>query len=233
MSPREAQQTDPIHRLMLTTAYEALEMSGYSDEQLKTKGGTAFGTFYGQSSDDWREVNAGQNIDTFHITGGNRAFGPGRINYHFGWDGPSMVVDAACSASALAIEMACDALQSRNCDVALAGGANIMTASDIFAGLSRAGFLSVTGSCKTWDESADGYCRADGVGSVVLKREEDAIRDNDNILAVIRATKTNHSADASSITHPSSQAQEKLFRRVLQDACLSPSHIDYVEVGVQ
>jgi len=156
MSAREAAQTDPIHRLMLMTAYEALEMAGYSAEDSNNN---TFATYYGQSSDDWREVNAGQNIDIFHITGGNRAFGPGRINYFFGWEGPSMNIDAACSASALSIQLACTALKSRECDTALAGGANILTASDIFAGLSRGGFLSPTGSCKTWDAEADGYCR--------------------------------------------------------------------------
>lgn len=229
MSPREAAQTDPIHRLMLTTAYEALEMIGYSPDQVKDRDNNVFATFYGQSSDDWREVNAGQDIDTFHITGGIRAFGPGRINYHFGWEGPSMSIDTACSASAVAIEMACSALNSKKCDTALAGGANLMTASDMFAGLSRASFLSSSGSCKTWDVEADGYCRADSVATVVLKREEDAIRDRDNILAVIASIGTNHSAHASSITHPDSSAQEQLFRRVLHDGCLRPLDIDYIE----
>jgi len=156
MSAREAAQTDPMQRLMLMTAYEALETAGYSSEDTINH---IFGTYYGQSSDDWREVNAGQDIDIFHITGGNRAFGPGRINYFFGWEGPSMNIDAACSASALSIQLACSALKSRECDTALAGGANILTASDIFAGLSRGGFLSPTGPCKTWDAEADGYCR--------------------------------------------------------------------------
>ena len=156
MSAREAAQTDPMQRLMLMTAYEALEVAGYSAEDLTNN---LFGTYYGQSSDDWREVNAGQQIDIFHITGGNRAFGPGRVSYFFGWEGPSMSVDTACSASAVSIQLACSALKSRECDVTLAGGANILTASDIFAGLSRGGFLSPTGSCKTWDAEADGYCR--------------------------------------------------------------------------
>ena len=229
LSPREAAQTDPMQRFMLLTAYEALEMAGYSCDRTSATDHRRIATYYGQSSDDWREVNAGQDIDQFHITGGNRAFGPGRVNYHFGWEGPSMNVDAACSASALAIQLACSALRTRDCDTALAGGANVMTASDIFAGLSRANFLSPTGSCKTWDKSADGYCRGDAVGTIVLKRLSDAVRDKDHILATIRAAHTNHSAKAVSITHPDAGTQQKLFERVISDAHLAPKDIDYVE----
>jgi len=230
MSPREAAQTDPIHRLLLMTAYEALEMSGYSFDRTPATHHSKIGTYFGQSSDDWREVNASQDIDTFHITGGIRAFGPGRINYHFGWEGPSFSLDTACSGSSAAIHLACSALISRQCDTALAGGANIMTASDLFAGLSRGGFLSPTGSCKTWDENADGYCRADGVGTIVLKRLEDAIADRDNIQAVTKSIATNHSANATSITHPHAETQQKLLRQVLEEASLTPGDIDYVEM---
>ncbi len=230
MSPREATQTDPMQRLLLMTAYEALETAGYSFDRTPSTHHSKIGTYFGQSSDDWREVNASQDIDTFHITGGIRAFGPGRINYHFGWEGPSFSLDTACSGSSAAIHLACSALISRECDTALAGGANIMTASDLFAGLSRGGFLSPTGSCKTWDENADGYCRADGVGTVVLKRLEDAIADRDNIQAVIKSIATNHSANAISITHPHAETQQKLLRKVLQEASLMPGQIDYIEM---
>ena len=205
-------------------------MSGYSFDRTPSTHHSKIGTYFGQSSDDWREVNASQDIDTFHITGGIRAFGPGRINYHFGWEGPSFSLDTACSGSSAAIHLACSALIARECDTALAGGANIMTASDLFAGLSRGGFLSPTGSCKTWDENADGYCRADGVGTVVLKRLGDAIADRDNIQAVIKSIATNHSANATSITHPHAETQQKLLRQVLHEASLMPGDIDYIEM---
>jgi iron transport multicopper oxidase len=107
---------------------------------------------------------------------------------------------------------------------------NLLTTSDLFAGLSRGSFLSKTGSCKTFDNEADGYCRADVVGAVVLKRLEDAISDRDNIQAVIKSVATNHSADAISITHPHAGAQERLFRRVLGEACVSPYDVDYIEM---
>lgn len=219
-----------MQRLLLTTTYEALEMAGYSPDRSPATASRRIGTFFGQTCDDWREVNASQNIDTYFITGGIRAFGPGRLNYHFKWEGPSYSVDTACSSSSASIQLACSALLSRECDTAVAGGTNILTSSDLFAGLSRGSFLSPTGSCKTFDNDADGYCRGDAVGSIVLKRLEDALADRDNIQAVIRGTLTNHSAHAVSITHPHAETQERLFRTVLQEACIEPNEVEYVEM---
>ncbi|KAI0455324.1 hypothetical protein F5B21DRAFT_503379 [Xylaria acuta] len=230
MSPREAAQTDPQQRLLLLTTYEALEMAGYQPNATPSTSNRRIGSYIGQTSDDYREVNASQNVDTFFITGGIRAFGPGRLNYHFGWEGPSYSVDTACSSSAASIQLACSALLARECDTAIGGGANLLTSSDLFAGLSRGGFLSKTGGCKTFDNDADGYVRADAVGVVVLKRLADAITDRDNILAVIKGATTNHSAEAVSITHPHAGTQERLFRSVLDKAGLRPQDIDYVEL---
>ena len=225
MSPKEASQTDPMQRLMLQTAYEALESAGYGADSTVN-----VGTYYGQGGDDYRQVNSGQDVDINYITGGIRAFGPGRVSHHFGWKGPSMTVDTACSASAVAIHQACSALKMGECDMALAGGANLLTCSDMFAGLSRASFLSQTGSCKTWDESADGYCRADAVATIVLKRVDNALKDGDNILGVIRSIATNHAADAVSITQPHADTQATLFQRVLESAGLTSDDIDHVEM---
>ena len=112
----------------------------------------------------------------------------------------------------------------------VAGGLNILTNPDVFAGLSKGFFLSNTGNCKTWDSRADGYCRADGVGSVVMKRLEDALADNDNILGVITSAATNHSAEAISITRPHSGAQSYLFRQVIGRAGIDPLDVGYVEL---
>lgn len=230
MSPREATETDPMHRLALVTAYEALEQSGFVANSTASTQQDRVGTFYGQTCDDWREVNAAQNIGTYFIPGGVRAFAPGRISYYFGFRGPSYSVDTACSSSLAAIQIACTSLQTGECDTALAGGVNVLTAPDIFAGLSRGQFLSKSGSCKTWDSKADGYCRADGVGSIVLKREEDAIADKDNIYGVILASATNHSADAVSITHPHAGNQSYLYRSILHSAGVDPLKVSYVEL---
>lgn len=229
-SPREARQADPAQRLALLTAYEAIEMAGFVTDRTASSQRHRVGVYYGTTSDDWREINSGQNIDTYFIPGGNRAFIPGRINYFFKFSGPSVSVDTACSSSLAAINVACTALLNRECDTALAGGTNVMTNPDNFAGLDRGHFLSPTGNCKTFDDGADGYCRADGVGSVVLKRLADAIADKDPIFGVIRGTHTSHSAEAVSITRPLADAQEYLFRQLLSETGIHPHEISYVEM---
>ncbi|KAH7036481.1 polyketide synthase-like protein [Macrophomina phaseolina] len=230
MSPREAAQTDPMGRLALTTAYEALEMSGYVPNRTPSTKLHRIGTFYGQTSDDWREINAAENVDTYFITGGVRAFAPGRINYYFKFSGPSYSIDTACSSSLAAIQLACTSLWAGDCDTACAGGLNVLTNPDIFAGLSKGQFLSKTGSCKTYDNDADGYCRGDGCGTVILKRYEDAIADKDNILGCILGAATNHSAEAVSITHPHAGAQEFLYKKVLANAGVDAHDVSYVEM---
>lgn len=225
MSPREARTVDPTQRLLLMVAYEALEEAGYLDDH-----GRRIGTFFGQATDDYRETNAGQDVDLYYVPGGMRAFGPGRLNYHFKWDGPSYSIDTACSASAAALELACNDLVNRDCDITLAGGGSLLSGPQMFAGLSRGGFLSPTGACKTFAENADGYCRGEGVGVVVLKRLNDAMADGDNIQAVIRAIATNHSAQAASITHPHSLTQQALYKRVLAKTLVKAKNIQYIEM---
>ena len=105
MSPREAQQTDPMQRLALVTAYEALERAGYVANRTAATNLHRIGTFYGQASDDYREVNSAQEISTYFIPGGCRAFGPGRINYFFKFSGPSFSCDTACSSSLATIQV--------------------------------------------------------------------------------------------------------------------------------
>ncbi|KAJ2986930.1 hypothetical protein NUW58_g4794 [Xylaria curta] len=230
MSPREAFQTDPMQRMALMTAYEALEMSGYVPNRTPSTRLDRIGTFYGQTSDDWREINAAQEVDTYFITGGVRAFGPGRINYYFGFSGPSLNIDTACSSSAAAMHVACTSLWAKECDTAIVGGLSCMTNSDIFSGLSRGQFLSKKNNCNTFDNDADGYCRADGCASVIVKRLDDALADKDNILAVILGAQTNHSADAISITHPHGPTQSVLSTSILDEAGVDPHDVDYVEM---
>lgn len=170
----------------------------------------------------------GSNID--QISGGVRAFGPGRINYHFGFSGPSFSIDTACSSSFAAIQLACTSLRAGECDTVFTGGMNVMTNPDIFSGLSKGQFLSKTGSCKTYDESADGYCRGDGVVTLILKRLDDAVAENDPILGVISGIATNHSAEAISITHPHAGAQKFLFQKIMDEASVDVRAVNYVEM---
>lgn len=230
MSPREALQADPAQRLALLTAYEALEMAGLVPDSTPSTQRSRVGIFYGMTSDDYREVNSGQDIDTYFIPGGNRAFTPGRINYYFKFSGPSVSVDTACSSSLAAIHMACNSIWRNDCDTAITGGVNVLTNPDNHAGLDRGHFLSRTGNCNTFDDGADGYCRADGVGTVILKRLEDAQADNDPIHGVIVGAYTNHSAESVSITRPHVGAQSYIFEKLLNEASVDSKEISYIEM---
>lgn len=205
-------------------------MAGYAPNRTPSTRLKRVGTFFGQASDDWRELNGSQNISTYAVPGGERAFANGRINYFFKFAGPSFNIDTACSSGLAAVQAACSALLAGEADTVIAGGLNIITDPDNYAGLGNAHFLSKTGQCRVWDKDADGYCRADGVGSVVIKRLEDAEADNDNVLAVVLSGATNHSAEAISITHPHAGAQRDNYTQVMQSAGVNPLDVSYVEL---
>jgi naphtho-gamma-pyrone polyketide synthase len=150
MSPHEAENTDPAQRLAITTTYEAMEMAGMVRNRTPSTQQDRVGVFFGTTSDDWREVNSGQDIGTYFIPGGNRAFVPGRISYFFRFSGPSLSIDTACSSSFAAIQTACSYLWRGECDTAIAGGTNVLTNPDNFAGLGRGHFLSTTGTSITY-----------------------------------------------------------------------------------
>ena len=230
ISPREAPQVDPAQRIALLTAYEAVEQAGIVPGATPSTQKDRVGVFYGVTSNDWMETNSAQNIDTYLIPGGNRAFIPGRINYFFNFSGPSYSVDTACSSSLASIHVACNALWLGDIDMAVAGGTNVLTNPDFTAGLDRGHFLSRTGNCKTFDDGADGYCRGEGVATLILKRLDDAVADGDPIQAVISAACTNHSAEAESITRPLVAAQKDIFRKMLSSAGVDPYDIGYVEM---
>ncbi|KFZ09262.1 hypothetical protein V501_05642 [Pseudogymnoascus sp. VKM F-4519 (FW-2642)] len=230
ISPREAENTDPAQRLAITTTYEALEMAGMVPNRTPSTQQDRIGVFYGVTSDDWREVNSGQDVDTYFIPGGNRAFVPGRISYFFRFSGPSLSIDTACSSSFAAIQIACSNLWRGECDTAIAGGSNVLTNPDNFAGLDRGHFLTTTGNCDAFDDKASGYCRADAVGSVILKRLEDAQADNDPIFGVIVGAYTNHCGQTDSITRPHEGDQTSVFKRIIRHANVNPLDISYVEM---
>ena len=221
---------DPLQRLLMLATYEAMEKAGYSESGGLSTNSKRIATYMGQTTDDWRAVTEARGIDIYYIPGVSRAFVPGKLNYHFKWEGASYNIDAACASSSTAVASACSALIARECDTAVAGGGSILAAPAVFAGCSRGGFLSSTGGCKTFSDDADGYCRGEGVGVVVLKRLEDAHADNDNILAVIRGSGRSYAADAVSITQPHPEAQSRLYRQVLEQACLDPNDISFVEM---
>ncbi|KAM0241576.1 hypothetical protein ACHAPO_001262 [Fusarium lateritium] len=230
ISPREAPQVDPAQRLALMTAYEAIEQAGIVPDATPSTRPDRVGVFYGVTSNDWLETNSAQNIDTYFIPGGNRAFIPGRINYFFKFSGPSYAIDTACSSSLAGIHLACNALWQNDVDTAIAGGTNVLTNPDFHAGLDRGHFLSRTGNCKTFDDGADGYCRGEGVATIIMKRLDDALAENDPILGVVLGAYTNHSAESESITRPHVGAQRVIFNKILNEAAVDPYTVSYVEM---
>jgi 3-oxoacyl-(acyl-carrier-protein) synthase len=228
ISGREANAMDPQQRMALAVAYEAVESAGLcglrADEFDRD-----IGTYIGVANDDYDCNVASHPVNAFCLTGTLRSMIAGRINHHFGWYGPAVTIDTACSASAVAIHTACRALQSRDCSVALAGGTCAITSSRMTQNLIGAGFLSPTGASKAFDVSADGYCRAEGAGMVVLRRLSDALEHGDHVLGVITGSAVNQASNTSPIFVPDTHSQLALYKKVLAQAGAVPSDISYVE----
>ena len=228
MSPREAASMDPQQRILLETAYQAMESSGYlGSHQRET--GDPVGVFLGASFVEYLDNTSANPPTAYTSTGTIRAFLSGKISYHFGWTGPSEILDTACSSSLVAINRACKAIQNDECSVALTGGVNLITGIHNYLDLAKAGFLSPTGQCKPFDGGADGYCRSEGVGLVVLKRLNQALNDQDRILGVIPGASTNQGGLSPSLTVPHSAAQVKLYRNILHQAGMRPEQVSYCE----
>jgi acyl transferase domain-containing protein len=152
-----------------------------------------------------------------------------RIAYALNLVGPALTVDTACSSSLVAFHLACQALENGDCEVALAGGVNVMLQPETFVLMCKGGFLAADGRCKSFDASADGYGRGEGAGMVALKKLDDAVRDGDRIYAVVKATGSNQDGRTTAITVPNAESQENLARSVCVRAGLAPNEITYVE----
>lgn len=233
INPREAANMDPQQRMMLELSFEALDSSGYlftHSREIEGKAtGDNVGCFIGASLVEYLDNTNAHGPTAYTSTGTIRAFLCGRLSHYYGWCGPSEVIDTACSSSLVAINRACKAIQAGECNMALAGGVNIITGVNNFLDLGKAGFLSPTGQCKPFDKHADGYCRSDGAGLVVLKTLKQALDDNDQILGIIPAIATNQGGLSPSITVPHSAAQQALYQAVIQKAGLQPEQITYIE----
>ena len=227
-NPKEALNTDPQQRVLLELAYQALDSSGYLGSH-RRESGDPVGCFIGASFAEYLDNTNAHPPTAYTSTGTIRAFLCGRISYYFGWSGPSEVLDTACSSSLVAINRACKAVQTGECTMALAGGVNIMTGINNFLDLAKAGFLSPTRQCKPFDQAADGYCRSEGGGLIVLKLLDQALADGDQILGVISGIATNQGGLSSSITIPHSPAQKKLYQTVLHQAGMNSDQVSYVE----
>ncbi|MDP1575029.1 MAG: beta-ketoacyl synthase N-terminal-like domain-containing protein [Coxiellaceae bacterium] len=152
-----------------------------------------------------------------------------RISYHFGLEGPAILIKTACSSSLVAVHQAVRALQTGDCDFAIAGGINLVLSPDISVSLTKGGFLSPDGRCKSFDATANGYVRSEGCGLLLLKNYDDAVRDGDNILSVIIGSAINQDGASNGITAPSGKAQARCYELALENAGISADQVQYVE----
>ncbi|PSR81806.1 hypothetical protein BD289DRAFT_488997 [Coniella lustricola] len=231
---REAAYMDPQQRLLLEVCYEAMESSGYTRHYAKGckshPSGDDVGVFVGHTYTEYLENTCAHPPATYASTGTIRAFVAGRLSYYFGWTGPAEVIDTACSASVVSINRAVKALQGGECRMAVAGGVNIITGANNYLDLAKTGFLSPTGQCKPFDAAADGYCRGEGAGLVVLKPLAQALKDGDRIMDVIGGSSHRQGGLSPGITYPDIPTQEVIFRDVLRQAGdMHPDQVTYVE----
>jgi acyl transferase domain-containing protein len=231
ISRREAEVLDPQQRLLLEVAVEALEHAGIAPDPRR---GSDAGVFVGiMNNNEFVSVKGissePSRLNSHDSTGQATSAAAGRLSYTLGFHGPSVAVDTACSSSLVAIHLACQALRLRECQIAVAGGVNVILAPETTISFCKTRMLSPTGRCKTFDAGADGYVRGEGCGVIVLKRLSDALREQDNILALIRGSAVNQDGRSSSLTAPSGLAQQAVVRRALQMAGVRPSDIDYIE----
>jgi amino acid adenylation domain-containing protein len=228
ISPREARSMDPQQRLAMEISWEALEYAGEASERLS--GGNT-GVFIGISGSDYgrRLFNDQTRLDLYSGTGSAASIAANRISYFLGLRGPSIAVDTACSSSLVALDLACSSLKNGVCDMALAGGVNLILSPEMTIIFSKAGLMAPDGRCKTFDASADGYVRSEGCGIIVLKRYADAVRDGNRILALIRSSLVNQDGQSNGLTVPNGLAQTSLIRDALLQAGVTPSDVSYVE----
>ncbi|WP_437580044.1 type I polyketide synthase [Sorangium sp. So ce887] len=227
ISPREAKQVDPQHRLLLETAWQALEEATIVPASLKD---TSTGVFIGIGLSDYALMQgSAEDTDAYAAMGTLSSFAAGRLAFTLGLQGPALAIDTACSSSLVALHLACQSLRRGECDLALAGGVQVMTLAEPFVLLSRTRALAADGRSKTFSANADGYGRGEGVVVLALERLRDAEARGHRVLAVVRGSAVNHDGASSGITAPNGTSQQKVLRAALDDARLAPAEVDVVE----
>lgn len=231
MSPREAHSLDPQQRLLLHAAWEALEDGGIPADRLA---GTDVGVFIGGFTLDYQLLqNQGRTsryrFKPHSATGMMMTMLANRISHAFDFRGPSMTIDTACSGSLVAAHLAAYSIWNGECDLALAGGVNVMVGPNTAIAESKSGFLSPEGRSKAFDESADGYARGEGGAIVVIKPLRRALDDGDEIYAQILGTAVSQDGHTDGITVPREEAQEAAITTALRRAGVDPGEVGYVE----
>ncbi|TVX93376.1 type I polyketide synthase [Paenibacillus agilis] len=231
ISPKEAKSLDPQQRLLLELTWEAFENGGINIAQHY---GSNTGVYIGIAGEEYSfaHYKSGDlsKVDAYSLTGTTFSTACGRISYTFGFEGPSFCVDTACSSSLTALHLASRAIKSGEVDTAVVGAVNLMISPAVHVCFSKLEAISVDGQSKSFDASANGYGRGEGGGVLILKRLSDAIKNNDNILGIVKGTAINQDGKSNGLTAPNGLAQEKVITKALKDAGLNYSDIDYMEM---
>ena len=228
ISPREAERMDPQQRLLLEVAWETLENAGQSPDKLA---GSQTGVFVGISGNDYSRLlyDDPQSLDAYTGTGNSHSIAANRLSYVLDLRGPSVAVDTACSSSLVSVHLACQSIRNGECNMALAGGVNLILTPELTITFSQARMMSSEGHCKTFDDSADGYVRSEGCGLVLLKPLSQALKDGDTVLSVIRGSAVNQDGRSNGLTAPNALAQEAVILQALHNANATPDQISYIE----
>ncbi len=228
VTPREAEVMDPQQRILLEVAWEALEHAGIPPHTLA---GTEAGVFVGVGSDDYgrRLLEDLPRIEAWSGIGAAMCAVANRISYALDFRGPSLAVDTACSASLVALHLACQSLRLGESSLALTGGINLLVSPGLTLSLDAAGATAPDGRSKSFDATADGYGRGEGCGILVLKLLADAERDGDRVLSVIRGSAVSQDGRTNGIMAPSGPAQEHVLGLACRQAGVEPGSIGYVE----
>ncbi|CAL8127801.1 unnamed protein product [Orchesella dallaii] len=226
IAPAEAAKTDVQARLLLEVSWEAFEDAGINPEKLEN---TPVGVFHGSWAQDYKDLmNLSERPDQDAIrkyVGNSFGCTAGKLSYFYGFTGPNIATESGCSSSMVAVQLACQHLQSGKCSVALATGANVFLHMDTETKM----MWSRDGICKTFDSSADGYGRGEGVAVLVLKRYSDALRDGDRIHGIIRGSASSQEGLSKSFGSPTVENEMRTMINALMAAEVSPNQVDYVE----
>ncbi|BCJ93990.1 hypothetical protein acsn021_15590 [Anaerocolumna cellulosilytica] len=227
ISPMEAELMDPQQRLLLQSVWKAVEDAGYKASELS---GRQIGVYMGVQFNDYQELlQESEELKPQIVTGNAHALLANRISYFMNFNGPSEAIDTACSGSLIAIHNAVKSIQRGESEMAVAGGVSLMLSPRTFLSASKLGVLSVDNRCKTFDADANGYVRGEGIGVILLKPLKQAIRDGDNIYAVIRGSAQNHGGRANSLTAPNADSQAGVISAAYKDAGITPDTVTYIE----
>ncbi len=226
IAPAEAGFMDPEQRLLLQNVWHCLEDAGVRPRDLA---GSRCGVFMGNASGDYGLMLGADRLTAHGLMGGAASIASGRVSYFLNLQGPCMSIDTACSSSLTALAEACNSLVLRTSDLALAGGAYVMSGPSMHIMASQAGMLSPRGRCQTFDQNADGFVPGEGVGIVLLKRLSDAVRDGDRICGVIKGWGIKQDGKTNGITAPSVNSQIALEREIYERFNINPEHISLVE----